>query len=126
MIEAYDVKQIFTDFEERDEDEYYNFMEDLNSNARKNYMLEFPKGVLPEGWEVFVIEEKTSISRDSYGYSSSDEDYFIVIKVSDASGYGATFKLTGSHSSYEGWIWNVAGIKKVNAVPQVVYSWEEV
>ena len=127
MIEAYDVKQIFADFEERDEDAYYDFMEDLHYTAKKNRKLEFPiSGIIPAGWEVFVIEEETEILRDSYGYSSSESDNFIVLKVSDASGYGATFKLTGSHSSYEGWSWNVAGIKKVNAVPEVVYSWEEV
>lgn len=118
--------ELFTRYEEQDEDDYFDYLADLAYEARVGYAVEFPNGIIPSDWQVTVVEEETTILRDSYGYSTGDGDNYVIFKVVDGSGNESLFKLNGSHSSYEGWDWEVNRIKQVKATPTTVYVWDEV
>lgn len=118
MVDASQVKEWFYSSLEVDE----TFLFDLRYSSVGDV---FTIPSMPKGFQASVVASDTSIDYDSYGYGFT-RDAYVIISISDESGYFDNFKIPAGYASYEGWDWKLNEITKVAQQAKEVFVWEEV
>ena len=86
----------------------------------------WPEGVqlFPANWAWDIIEINSKIDHDSYGYGYS-RDAYVIIKVSNGD-VEQLYMIPGTYASYDGWSWDLTGIRKTHKTEKTVLVWSSV